>query len=61
MIARRLAVEEIVPITRKLKKTSDIQKIYLALHSIHVLEDKSRSMSLTLADLKKIEPKFGLK
>ena len=60
MVSRRMVVESIVPITRKLKKSSDIQKIYAALHNIHVLEDKSRSMSLTLADLKKIEPKFDL-
>lgn len=60
MLARRAVVEAIVPITHRLKKSSEIQKTYVLLHNIHVVEDKARTMSLTLADLKKIEPKFEL-
>jgi hypothetical protein len=51
MGARRAAVEEIVPITRKLKKSSDILKVYVALHNIHLLEDKGRYVCFILSML----------
>jgi hypothetical protein len=42
LVSRRASVEKIDPVTHKLKKSSEIQKIYVMLHNIHVIEDKGR-------------------
>lgn len=57
MQSRLDSVRSINPITHRLRKASEIEKVWKLLHDIQLLEDKGRTMSLTLADLKKIEPK----
>lgn len=58
--ARRSMVASHTPIIHRLSNTSDIQKLYLALFPLRSLEEKGRSMSLTLSDLKKLEEKSDL-
>lgn len=57
---RRAAVETIAPIPPTLAYADEITKLLLKLFPIRALEDKSRSMSLTMADLKAMEPKTDL-
>mmetsp|Transcript_18382 Transcript_18382/g.30807 ORF Transcript_18382/g.30807 Transcript_18382/m.30807 type:complete len:464 (+) Transcript_18382:108-1499(+) len=54
---RREFVGSIEPIRHRLVHGEKIQKNYLALFPLQALEDKGRSMSLTLADLKTLESK----
>lgn len=42
LAARRQAVQAAAPVTHRLKKWAEIQKIHAALHHIHVIEDKGR-------------------
>jgi hypothetical protein len=57
---RRAAVETIAPIPPTLTYADEITKLFLKLFPIRALEDKSRSMSLTMSDLKAMEPKADL-
>lgn len=55
--ARKCFVDAVTPIIHRLKHADDILKIRLKILPLIALEDKGRSMSLTLADLKSIEEK----
>ena len=55
--ARKALVEKIVPIKDQLSQSEKIEKLYFKLFPLLALEDKGRSMSLTLADLKTLEDK----
>lgn len=57
---RKTLVQAITPIPAELANSADIQKLYLKLFPLLALEEKSRSMTLTLADLKQLEPKSDL-
>lgn len=57
ILARKKFVEEIEPVQHRLRMSNQIQAQYKKLLPLQALEDKGRSMSLTLADLKKLEPK----
>eukprot|EP01041_Mallomonas_annulata_P003179 gene3179-6274_t len=57
ILLRKDAVDKITPIIPKLKLAEEIVKLRIKLLSLLALEDKGRSMSLTLADLKEIESK----
>lgn len=52
LIARKLIVEKINPIKYKLKFAEEILKSRVKIFPLIALEEKGRSMSLTLADLK---------
>lgn len=58
--ARKAAVEAISPIEHRLAQSEQIQKLYMRLFPLLALEDKGRSMSLTLADLKTLEEKSDI-
>lgn len=55
--ARREFVEKIAPIQHRLKHGDEIQRLRIKLQTFAALEDKARSMSLTMADLKTLEEK----
>jgi hypothetical protein len=57
---RKTVVQAISPISLDLPNSADIQKLYLKIFPLQALEEKSRSMSLTLADLKQLELKADL-
>lgn len=57
---RKITVERISPIASDLRNSSEIQRVYLKVFPLRALEEKSRSMTLTLADLKLLEPKSDL-
>lgn len=57
MVTRKQFVEKISPVEYRLKHGDEIEKLYLKLFPLQELEDKGRSMSLTLADLKSLEKK----
>lgn len=54
---RKSKVEAIAPIHHRLKHSEDILRLRLRLLPLIALEDKGRSMSLTMADLKNLEQK----
>jgi len=58
--ARKVAVSAITPIQHRLSQGEGIQKLYQRLFPLLALEDKGRSMSLTLADLKTLEEKSDI-
>lgn len=58
--ARKTAVAAITPIQHRLSQSEGIQKLYQRLFPLVALEDKGRSMSLTLADLKTLEEKSDI-
>jgi hypothetical protein len=58
--ARKAAVEAITPIQHRLSQSEGISKLYMRLFPLLALEDKGRSMSLTLADLKTLEEKSDI-
>ena len=58
--ARKIAVSAITPIQHRLSQGEAIQKLYQRLFPLLALEDKGRSMSLTLADLKTLEEKSDI-
>lgn len=60
IVSRKAVVEKIEPIPPKMQLSEDIIKLYLKLFPLLALEEKGRSMSLTLADLKQLEPKADL-
>lgn len=57
MEQRKRAVESISPISFPLKYASEIHSLVCRLQPLLLLEEKGRSMSLTLADLKTLEEK----
>lgn len=59
-VARKAVVDKIAPIKHHLAQSDQIQKLYMRLFPLLQLEDKGRSMSLTLADLKTLEEKSDL-
>jgi hypothetical protein len=58
--ARKVAVQKIQAIQHRLKHCDEILKLRVKVLPLMALEDKGRSMSLTLADLKSIEEKSDL-
>jgi polyhydroxyalkanoate synthesis regulator phasin len=60
IVARKAAVTAITPIKHRLSQSEAIQKLYMRLFPLLALEDKGRSMSLTLADLKTLEEKSDI-
>jgi polyhydroxyalkanoate synthesis regulator phasin len=58
--ARKVAISAVSPITHRLSQGDQIVSLYLKLFPLIALEDKGRSMSLTLADLKTLEPKSDI-
>jgi hypothetical protein len=60
LISRKEVVERIAPISPDLLYSSQIQSLFLKLFPLRALEEKGRSMSLTLADLKLLEPKSDI-
>jgi hypothetical protein len=57
IIARKALVEKINPIQPRLIYGDDIRSLYWKLYPLASLEEKSRSISLTMADLKQLEEK----
>lgn len=57
VVQRKANVEKIMPIRRRLKCCDDIQLLRARLLPLLALEDKGRSLSLTMADLKLLEEK----
>mmetsp|Transcript_28344 Transcript_28344/g.39030 ORF Transcript_28344/g.39030 Transcript_28344/m.39030 type:complete len:459 (+) Transcript_28344:10-1386(+) len=58
ILARKEVVSKVTePIRHRLKHGDEIQRLRVKLLSMQALEDKGRSMSLTLADLKVLEEK----
>lgn len=57
---RKDFVAKIQPITHRLRLGEEIQKLYMKLFPLRELEDKGRSMSLTIADLKTLEQKSDI-
>ena len=58
--ARKAVVQKIQAIQHRLKHGDDILKLRVKVLPMMALEDKGRSMSLTLADLKSIEEKSDI-
>lgn len=54
---RKQFVEKLTPINPRLKHGNEIRDLYLKIFPLESLEEKERSMSLTLADLKSLEAK----
>ena len=57
---RKATVQKIQPIQHRLKHGDEILKLRVKVLPMMALEDKGRSMSLTLADLKSIEEKSDI-
>jgi hypothetical protein len=57
--ARKMTIEKAPPVIHRLKRGEDIRKLRVRLLSLLSLEERGRSMSLTLADLKTLEQKGG--
>lgn len=55
--SRKALVEKITPIPPRLLEGDEIRKLYMKIFPLHAIEEKGRSMSLTLADLKLLEEK----
>lgn len=60
VLNRKRAVESISPIIHHLKYYNEIHSLVGRLQPLYALEEKGRSMSLTLADLKALEEKHEL-
>jgi polyhydroxyalkanoate synthesis regulator phasin len=60
LLERKKAVAAINPITYRLRHSDEIQKLQMQLCALLALEEKGRSCSLTLADLKQLETKSTL-
>jgi hypothetical protein len=60
IIQRKANIEKVETIQRRLKNSAEIQQLRLRLFPLLALEDKGRSMSLTMSDLKLIEEKSDL-
>lgn len=60
ILARKESVSKLSPCVNKLKFADEILRVRLKLLPLLALEDKGRSMSLTLADLKSLEEKSEL-
>ena len=60
VVTRKGVVQKIEPVQHRLKHSDEVQKLRLRLLPLLVLEDKGRSCSLTLADLKTLEEKSDL-
>jgi hypothetical protein len=58
--SRKATVQKIEPIQHRLKHSEDIIKLRMRHIPLQALEDKGRSMSLTLADLKTLEEKSDI-
>jgi polyhydroxyalkanoate synthesis regulator phasin len=59
-VARKGMVEKISPLQPRLEFGDEIRKLYYKIFPLSTIEEKSRSMSLTLADLKLLEEKPDL-
>ena len=57
LIERRAAIEKAPVVSHRLRHGEEIRRLRLRLLPLLALEDKGRSMSLTLADLKTLEEK----
>jgi hypothetical protein len=57
---RKLTVESMSPISHPLRYATEIHSLIGRLQPLQALEEKARSMSLTLADLKTLEEKSEL-
>jgi hypothetical protein len=57
---RKASVESLSPIVHPLRYANDIHSLISRLQPLQALEEKARSMSLTLADLKTLEEKSEL-
>ena len=60
VVTRKGVVQKIEPVQHRLKHGDEVQKLRLRLLPLLLLEDKGRSCSLTLADLKTLEEKSDL-
>jgi hypothetical protein len=60
ILSRKAVVQKIDPIQHRSKHSEDIIKLRTRLIPLQALEDKGRSMSLTLADLKTLEEKSDI-
>jgi hypothetical protein len=60
ILSRKMVVEKISPIPPRLKNGDQIRKLYMKVFPLQALEEKGRSMSLTLADLKLLEEKMDI-
>lgn len=60
IIQRKEFIDRISPIQHRLRYGQEIQKLWVRVHPLLLLEDRGRSMSLTIADLKMIEEKSDL-
>lgn len=60
ILARKTVVQKITPIQHRLKHGDEILKLRTKVLPMMALEDKGRSMSLTLADLKSLEEKSDI-
>lgn len=60
VILRKATVQKVQPIHHRLKHGDEILKLRVKVIPLMALEDKGRSMSLTLADLKSIEEKSDI-
>jgi molybdopterin converting factor small subunit len=60
IVTRKEAVSKIQPIQHRLKHGDEVQKLRVKLFPLLALEDKGRSMSLTLQDLKTLEEKSDI-
>lgn len=59
-LSRKKMIEQIVPIVRRCRHSEQIQQFRMKLLALQAVEDKGRSCSLTLADLKMLEEKSAL-
>ena len=57
LLTRKLTVQKIEPIRHRLKHGDEVQKLRCKVYPLVALEDKGRSLSLTLSDLKALEEK----
>lgn len=60
ILSRKGVVEKINPIAPRLKNGDQIRKLHMKVIPLQALEEKGRSMSLTLADLKLLEEKMDI-
>lgn len=60
ILSRKAVVDKINPISPRLKNGDQIRRLYMKVFPLQVLEEKGRSMSLTLADLKLLEEKIDI-
>lgn len=60
IVQRKESVMKVAPVTTRLKYSNEIGKLYMQLFPLLAIEEKARSMSLTLEDLKKLEPKSDI-